>query len=80
MIIFHTDIDYETLKQHRDELVEEARLLQTLQAPNSHRLPLRQQWVKAFYLGLSQVGRQLTTWGDRLQERYSPENQLPIVE
>ena len=80
MIIFHTDIDYEVLKEYRDELIEEARLLRTLQAPKPQRPSLRQRISRAICLGLSLSGRLLTRWGDWLQARYSPGNQLHILE
>ena len=80
MIILHTDIDYETLKQHRDELVEEARLLHTLQAPKPNRPTLRQRISGAIFMSLSRSGRLLIKWGDWLQARYSPNNQLHILE
>lgn len=80
MIIFHTDIDYEVLKEHRDELIEEARLLSTLQAPQPNRPTLRQRISGAIYLSLSRSGQLLTHWGDRLQARYTPNSQHHILE
>jgi hypothetical protein len=80
MIIFHTDIDYEVLKEYRDELIEEARLLHTLQVPKPRRSNFRQHLSDAIYRGLSRSGRLLSTWGDRLQARYSPNSQLHILE
>lgn len=80
MIIFHTDIDYEVLKEHRDELIEEARLLRTLQTPKPHRPTLRQWLSGAICLGLSRSGQLLTNWGDRLQAHYTPNSQHHILE
>jgi len=80
MIIFHTDTDYEVLKEHRDELIEEARLLRTLQAPHPNHPTLRQRISRAICLGLSRSGQILTNWGDRLQARYTPNNQHHILE
>lgn len=80
MIIFHTDIEYEVLKEYRDELIEEARLLRTLKAPKPSRPTLRQRISAVICLGLSRWGRLLSHWGERLQARYSPNNQLHILE
>ncbi len=80
MIIFHTDIDYEVLKEHRDELIEEARLLRTLQAPQPNHPTLRQRISGAIYLSLSRSGQLLSQWGDRLQARYTSNNQHHILE
>lgn len=80
MIIFHTDIDYQVLKEHRDELIEEARLLRKLQAPQTYRPSLRQRISGVILVGLSRSGRLLTSWGDRLQARYSPTSQHHILE
>ncbi len=80
MIIFHTDIDYEVLKEHRDELIEEARLLRTMQAPHPNHPTLRQRISGAIYLGLSRSGQILTNWGYRLQTRYTPNTQHHILE
>jgi hypothetical protein len=79
MIIFHVDVDYEVIKQRRDELIEEARLLSIQQAAKPYRPPFREQMVSAFCAGLLQAGRQLTAWGDRLQTHYSPEKRLPAA-
>lgn len=80
MIIFHTEIEYEVLREYRDELIEEARLLRTLKAPKPSRPGLRQRISALICLGLSWSGRLLTQWGEKLQARYSPNNQLHILE